>query len=225
MTLSRNRFFNRTEPDRDAKSIYIFCEGKDREYKYFSYFKNIDSRLNLVVYELKSDDNNSPKGLYNLAIKNLIKSEDNPNPQYELLEEDEVWIVLDTDKDKTESRKPQLITIRQECVSQNWNIAQSNPCFEVWLYYHQENENPNFDGIEISAKWKSFVDSIIRGGFNPNKHPVYIQKAVENAQTNFKKDRDGFPDIAATEVYKLAQAMLSIGNIKNIIESKLHGKD
>jgi hypothetical protein len=221
MILSRGRIFSRQEPNRDAKSIYIFCEGKDREYKYFNYFKEIDSRLNLVVYELKGEEDNSPKGLYLLAQQSLVISEENPNPKYELIEGDEVWIVLDTDKDINDSRKPQIKVLREDCITQNWQVAQSNPCFEVWLYYHQEVEKPNFEGIEISAKWKTFVGEVVKGGFNPRKHPILIQQAITNAEINFIKNEDGWPDIASTEVFRLGQAILAIGGIRQKIIEEL----
>jgi len=62
-----NRLFSRREPTRDAKSLYIFCEGKKREYQYFNYFKGIDSRINIEVYPLKGNEDNSPTGLLQLA--------------------------------------------------------------------------------------------------------------------------------------------------------------
>ena len=49
-----NRLFVREEPTRDAKSIYIFCEGKEREFNYFMYFKELDSRINIEIYKLES---------------------------------------------------------------------------------------------------------------------------------------------------------------------------
>ncbi len=36
-----NRLFEREQPSREARSIYIFCEGARREYQYFEYFKEI----------------------------------------------------------------------------------------------------------------------------------------------------------------------------------------
>ena len=92
-----NRLFTRRDPEKDAKSIYIFCEGLKREFQYFLYFKGIDSRINIEVYPLESHENNSPTGLYEIAKTCLLKSADNPNPKYELLEGDEVWFVIDTD--------------------------------------------------------------------------------------------------------------------------------
>ena len=225
--LIKNRSFTREEPERDATKIYIFCEGKDREYHYFNYFVGIDSRLNLSVYELKNDDNNSPNGLYNLALKSLVKSQDNPYPKYDDYRKgDKVWVVLDTDKDGQKgenSRENQLLSIRERCNDQNWSIAQSNPCFEVWLYYHQESQKPNFEDIEVSLKWKTFVGDIIKGGFNPRKHPVLIQTAIINAENQFHLDLEGLPEIATTEVFILAQNILSVGKIKEKIENILRG--
>ncbi len=48
----KKRLFERAEPSEDAKKIFIFCEGKKRERAYFNYFKAIDSRINIEVYEL-----------------------------------------------------------------------------------------------------------------------------------------------------------------------------
>ena len=65
----KNRLFERAEPTREAKSIYIFCEGARREYDYFLYFQMIDSRINVEPYKLHPHENNSPKGILDIAIK------------------------------------------------------------------------------------------------------------------------------------------------------------
>ncbi len=41
-------------------------------------------------------------GLLNIAKRCIIKSDENPNPKYNFIDGDEVWIVLDIDKDKNE---------------------------------------------------------------------------------------------------------------------------
>ena len=95
-----NRLFEREAPIREAKSIYIFCEGGKREYQYFKYFKEMDSRINVEIYKLHPHEGNSPFGLLNIAKSCIIANKDNPNLKYSFLKNDEVWIVLDTDKDK-----------------------------------------------------------------------------------------------------------------------------
>ena len=145
-----NRKFVREQPSREAKSIYIFCEGAKREYQYFNYFKEMDSRINVEIYKLHPHEDNSPLGLLSIAKKCIVLNENNPKPKYTFQKNDEVWIVLDTDKDEDESRKPQIKKIIVELESfSNWNLVQSNPCFEVWLFYHLESKKPIFEANEI----------------------------------------------------------------------------
>ncbi len=219
--LLKNRSKVFTQPDRSAQKIYIFCEGKDREYKYFKFFEGMDSRLNLIIYELKGAEDNSPNGLFQLACQCLKKTSDNPNPMYDYRTDDLVWIVLDTDQDKFDSRKAALMRVRAQCEEENWKVAQSNPCFEVWLYYHQESDKPVFDEIHVPAKWKQLVNKVIKGGFDSRKHQKWIGQAIANSKQHFQRNEDGFPDIATTEVFKLAEHILSIGKIQAIITGQL----
>ena len=45
----KSRIYQREEPSRDARSIFIFCEGAKREKQYFEHFREIDSRINIEV--------------------------------------------------------------------------------------------------------------------------------------------------------------------------------
>lgn len=199
----KNRLFERREPAREAKSIYIFCEGVKREYQYFQYFKEIDSRINIEVYPLEPTDDNSPVGLYNKATACIIKTDENPNPKYELIEgTDETWFVIDTDKwgDK-------INHLKENCnLHTNWNVAQSNPCFEVWLYYHFFEEIPSFEGYETSANWKPYLDNCIKGGFDSRRHPILINSAITNTEKNYLES-NGFPIAGSTSVFRLANSI------------------
>ena len=209
-----NRLFERVPPSRDAKSIYIFCEGAKREFDYFEYFKELDSRINIEVYKLHPHENNSPLGLLDIAEKCIIISDENPNPKYNFIEGDEVWIVLDTDRDKDLSREPQVEIIRKKCNElESWSLAQSNPCFEVWLYYHLHTVKPNMNNSEICAEWKQLVNTSINGGFDSRRHPIYIASASKNAANNFTAI-DGKPDIGSTEVFNLANTIIPLVGAK-----------
>lgn len=219
--IPRRRLFERQEAFRDAKSLYIFCEGKKTEPQYFWYFKEIDSRINIQIIAPEETENNSPTGLYKKAERLLIKSAENPNSTIELLPNDEVWFVIDTDKwgDK-------IGELRQLCLVQDWHVVQSNPCFEVWLYYHKQDIFPNFEGMEFAQNWKSFVNHIFKGGFNSSKHPIHISTAIKNAKTNYK-EIDVSPHIGCTQVYQLGESIYQLvkekldeGHIK-ILENEL----
>lgn len=69
-----NRLFDRIEPLKEAKSIFIFGEGKKREYQYFQYFRSKDSRINIEVYPLEHSENNSPLGLLEIAKSSILKT-------------------------------------------------------------------------------------------------------------------------------------------------------
>ena len=219
MILSKNRLFTKQEPDRDAKSIYIFSEGVKREKQYFNYFKEIDSRINIEVYDLSPEENNSPLGLYNIAVS-AIQTQSNPEGKYEVIEGDEVWIVFDTDKDKLDSRRPQIEQIKAKCDSRNWNVSQSNPCFEVWLYYHFATEKPDLPKIETCGQWKQYLQKE-KGGFDSKKHPIFIQTALINSENLFQQDGEGFPLVGTTEVFRLAMSILSVASIKGKIIEEL----
>jgi len=209
-----NRRFDRDAPVREAKSIYIFCEGAKREYQYFDYFKEMDSRINVEIYKLHPHEDNSPLGLLTIAKKCIIVSEGNPKPKYTFQENDEVWIVLDTDKDKDDSREPQIETILKEINELGaWNLVQSNPCFEVWLYYHLHEEKPNFEENEYCTKWKQIVNNSIKGGFDSRRHPIYIESATENAEKNFESDNSK-PNIGSTGVFNLSKSILPLIKLK-----------
>jgi len=204
---TRSLLYERVEPTKDAKLIVIYCEGKKREKDYFNYFVELNQKIKLEVEEPSHDDNNSPNGLYEKAVSHIIKSKEDPNPKYEIY--DEIWLVFDTDK-----WGKQISSVREECKQKGWNVAQSNPCFEVWLYYHLF-EFKEFDGMEIAENWKTFVNEKISGGFDSRKHPVLIKTAISNSKKAFDKNIT----IGSTEIYKLAESFYPY--ISEQIESAL----
>lgn len=211
-----NRLFTRREPDKDAKSIYIFCEGRKRESQYFQYFRGIDSRINIEVYQLRADEDNSPLGLYKIAQNCLVVSAENLSPKYEFLPGDEVWFVIDTDQ-----WGEKIAELREKSQQhQSWHIAQSNPCFEVWLYYHFSGERVPLDWPDVCNDWKNLLPQIILGGFDAKKHPIYVKNAIENSKKFFLTDANAMPVVASTEVFKLAEVIYQVCRWK--IERLLH---
>lgn len=205
-----NRHFERRAPSREAKSLYIFCEGKKREVHYFKFFKEMDSRVNVEVYPIESNDNNSPNGLFEIASRAIIPSKENHfKPKYSFMEGDEVWIVLDTDPDKNNSRMRQIQIIRSKCDDEiNWFVVESNPCFEVWLYLHQ-NEVLSSPSLLVCSEWKRMVNRTISGGFDSRKHPVFISDAIRRAK-NTLEDRKGELEPGTTQVYLLGESLINV---------------
>lgn len=198
--MKRNKLYTRREPDKEGKLYFIFCEGEKRETNYFYFFNRIASQIIIQIVPIE-DGKNSPIGLYNNACQNLIKGEKNPYPSYILNDGDEIWFIIDTDKWGKE-----VVTLRDSIIKhQNWFVAQSNPSFEVWLYYHFEKEKPK----TTVENWKSFLNEVVKGGFNPNKHPIYIETAVLNSEKNYSSTNNQ-PDTVTTELFFLAKKILPL---------------
>lgn len=198
--MKRNKLYVKPEGKRESKLCFIFCEGEKREPTYFHFFNRIASQIIIQLVPI-IDGKNSPMGLYNNACQRLIKNDNNPNPSYVLEENDEVYFVIDTDKWGDQ------INVLRGSVSnhQNWLVVQSNPSFEVWLYYHFLNQRP----AQMVVSWKQFLDKVVPGGFDSKKHPVYIERAIINAETNFVATNE-LPDPSCTEVFKLAKKILPL---------------
>ena len=205
--------YDKPSENLEVTVIYIFCEGEKREYQYF---KNFNKECNIKVevfnwkdYNKEDPENNkitnSPQGLLDVAKRLTTSSEDNPNPKYEVLNEDEVWLVFDTDRDKTDTRRSQIIALRNYCKStKNWQPAQSNPSIEVWFYYHHFATRTTFYNIHLAKQWKTQLNNLIQGGFNSKNHCKSVKQAIENAEKNFTIDEHSEPIPASTEVFKLA---------------------
>ena len=198
--MKRNKIYERREPTKDGKLYFIFCEGEKRETTYFFFFNRIASQIIIQIVPIENGKN-SPIGLYYNACQKLLKNEKNPNPSYTLNDDDEVWFIIDTDKWGNE-----INTLREKVSKHpNWFVGQSNPSFEVWLYYHFTSQKPQHP-VE---NWKNYLNAIVNGGFDNRKHPIYIQAAIINAEANYSATRN-IPDNNTTEVFRLGQKILPL---------------
>ena len=198
--MNRNRGKAKLEGEKEGKLFYLFCEGKVRETQYFDYFVKV-----LKVSQVKihiapvPEGSHTPAALLDYAIK-FIEEKEVKNEFWSTI--DEVWIVLDTDT------VPNVVlsNVRAEVAKKSWFIAQSNPCFEVWLYYHHRNQKPP---RLASTKWKRYLNDEVPGGFNSNRHPCLIETAIINSAANFSCSTEG-PDMECTEVHLLAEKILPL---------------
>lgn len=203
-----NKFsYVKREPFRDAFLLVIMCEGKNREPQYFRFFDGLSSRVKVIPVE--SAEGSSPKWLIEKARK--IEEELAIDPFTDML-----WFVIDTDR-----WRHQLLEMRQECDNRrHWSVAQSNPCFEVWLYFHAKSNLPELDKIDQCNHWKPHLPKVIKGGFNSDFHPASIEIAMENAKKRYKYT-GYFPDPGCTDLWKLAEVLLSF--VKKDLD-KIKGK-
>ena len=211
--IQRRREYGKREPSRDAHKIYIVCEGKGTEPDYFAFFEGLSS--NLQVITIPPTDGTDPLKLMERAKQVLIGDEREYTVEYE--HGDTVWFVIDTDEWEKQGKITPLLEF---CADKNdsitefldevkaypaWNVAQSNPCFEIWLYYHFYDKKPNPDDVEKSASFKEFVYGSISGGFNFGKDPVRLEDAIANTEKNYAQDENGLLQQHSSEVFRLGK--------------------
>lgn len=117
------------------KFFVIAAEGQDTERIYFEalqvWLKNQPQHNAIVKIEfLKREENDKN----NSAAGNVIKQLDAYKKFYAVDEQDELWLVLDRDRQNFKIKN--LAEIVQLCKQKNYELAITNPCFEFWLLLH-----------------------------------------------------------------------------------------
>lgn len=187
---------------RDAKLFLVICEGERRESQYFNFFDGLSRRLKIIAVP-NQEGQSAPQHLQVNAEK-AVKNYDDGG-EYEL------WIVMDVDRWKPK----QLHDIQSFCDEKNWSIAVSNPCFEVWLYFHFENKLPVDARLNQCKTWKQLVNKIEQGGFDSDYHPTLLSTAIQNAKSNYK-GIGYFPDVGSTQIYLLGEKINElVGDVLN----------
>ena len=210
--IQRRRDYDKREPSRDAHKIYIVCEGKGTEPDYFAFFEGLSSNLQVITIP-PENGKTDPLKLMERANHVLIGEDREYTVEYE--HGDTVWFVVDTD---TWEKEGKLEPLRQFCTQKNtaipleydevkaysaWNVAQSNPSFEIWLYYHFYENKPVSDEVAKHASFKEYVNSTIAGGFNFEKDPIRLEDAILNTKKNFSEDKPISFWVFASEMYRL----------------------
>ena len=208
--LSRNKIYEKVETKIDAKKVYIFCEGEETEVKYFKYFQGLSSNIDIIP--IPNDNGKSDPLKLKENANLLFFGNEDVLPQFELNKEykDEVWFVIDTDR-WNEGNKIELL--KEFCYSQDesenlWNVVQSNPCFELWFYYHFHENMPDENEVDSFTSFKEFVNSQIKGGFDTRSMPIELTTAIENSTKNFNITSYQ-PDLFSTEVHNLGKVIIS----------------
>lgn len=214
--ITRRKEYSKQLPTKDARKLYLFCEGEGTELDYFAFFKGLSSNLEIIT--LPPEHGTDPLKLMELAKCKLLVEESRYMMDY--CANDSAWFVIDTD---TWEQDGKITPLREFCASNNiafpekytevkpysaWNVVQSNPCFEIWLYYHFYEDAPILEDIETHPTFKAFVSNAIIGGFNYQSDPVKVEAAVENAIANFKRNEEGKLELYSTEVFELAEVII-----------------
>lgn len=192
------------ELKRDYRLFAIACEGSKREKEYFQQLEGISSRV-VVEYiedqEYEKDPPSSPQHVLRRAIE---YAESNA-----LNDEDSVWLVMDVDRwgDKA------LNEVNEECKQRhNWHTVISNPCFEIWLLYHTNDDISKLN-IGTSKDCKTTLDAQTPKGYDPKRYIVLIKDALRNAK-NADQSKGWYPKPGNTKMHALIEALMKFISVR-----------
>lgn len=137
---NRHRKLNRSPKNIDQRHVVaVLTEGKVTEPEYVKILKSIYREVNIKII---NRGKGSPKTLVNKAI-NYQSKLDNSNPDY-----DEIWCIFDVDEHRD------IEGAIQESRDSGINIAISNPCFELWLVWHYQDQTGSIHRHAIQSRAK-----------------------------------------------------------------------
>lgn len=184
---------------RDARCFFIIAEG-EREEDYFFWFEQKSKRIRVQIIG-RDGKASAPKHMLTRLQKFL--------PENSVQSGDQIWFVLDVDHWKRES----IDELRSLCSDyEGWAIAISNPCFEVWLLFHH---NENMPGVATTAKqFKRLLHDSTLGGYKIENFAIRFEDATFHAKLADLTPAHDYPtELGTTKVYRLAEEMLNfLGN-------------
>ena len=214
----KKRGYNRDTPVelvRDYKLFAVACEGGKREPGYFNVFQHLSSKIKVDVIEnyvtdnemfRKFETNSAPKWVLDRAVRYIEKND--------LKDEDDLWFVIDKDR----WSDVQIRELASYCENYpNWHLVISNPCFEVWLYFHKKADIKISNSVSCSD-FKNEISSFEKGGYHPLKFIPDFQNAITNAKANDSDTNHFMPKTKETKVYQLGEAILTQATNPDIIE-------
>lgn len=204
----------------DAEKLFILSyEGEKTEVKYFNNFRQSnffnDSGI-IEIVPLKREENT---GTDPLSVKRLLKK---AKSNYQFKKTDEFWLIIDRDHWET-IHKIDFNKLVADCNKEdNFFLAMSNPCFEIWLIMHLKDISEYneaevgllLENASVSRK-KNHIDVVLgelQGiGYNKNPNPETFlpltKTAIERAK-DLNNTNEPYPKTLGSHIYKLIEKLL-----------------
>ncbi len=188
---------------RDDRLFVIATEDTHAPDQYFRVFGNSRIQVRILPTERGS-------GLSSPA--HVLERLDGFQAEFEWHEDDEFWLMLDTDHWVEASHIAGLTRVCAEAVEKGFQLAHSNPCFEIWLLLH-------FAGPDTGEQFGKCKDVELRlndilGGYSKRRigpdrfTPEAIEMAVARAEKLDGAPDDRWPRKTGSHVYRVVKKLL-----------------
>lgn len=201
----KKRPLNRISNVRDSKLYVIATEGELTEKLYFLELslKYRNPRVHVEILDRLNSNNSAPN--------HVLMQLDKFKKEYHLKKDDELWMVIDLDR----WHNSLLSDISKQCIQKKYNLAVSNPCFEIWLILHVSDFNDCFASNFEELKSNDFEKELRRllGSYNKAKPDFSeilpnIEVAINRAKALDIDPDCRLPKTFGSRVYKLVEKII-----------------
>lgn len=184
---------------RDDRLFLVACDDTYAPKQYFDFL-----RLSRVQIKVVETDDTKSAAVY---VLERLK-------QFNVEDDDERWMVLDTDHCIQGSHFPSFIQAITEARQAGIKIALSRPCFELWLLLHHVDEGAVTalaNAAETEVRLRQVLGEYNKCNLKPEHYPLAsIAAAITRAERLDAQVQGGDkPDGNTTRVYQLLKAILA----------------
>ncbi|MBW2661022.1 MAG: RloB domain-containing protein [Deltaproteobacteria bacterium] len=182
---------SRPEPHRDARLFVIATEGEETEKQYFSMFRNKRCQVKIIA---SLEGRSAPK--YVLEQLKKFKKE------YQLKGDDELWLMIDVDR----WPERELAAVSSQSAQNNFFLAVSNPCFEIWLYlHHASTRKKSISSVKMKQILRDKLGSYNSSNLDLSQFAGKVEKAIARAKKLDIDVTERWPSSTGTHVYKVVK--------------------
>lgn len=156
------------------KTLLVFCEGEKTEPEYLNALKRLPSVRGMAAVDLRVENRQGgsvPRTLVSLAITARNRAIDEEG------EIDELWCVFDVEWPRNH---PGLKEAIDQARQNGIEVAASNPCFELWLILHCQDQTAWLNTSDAEALRRS-LDGASGKGVDPAIYMPLIDDAARRA--------------------------------------------
>lgn len=184
---------------RDDRLFFVACDDTYAPKQYFDFFK----LTRVHVHVVPTEDGTSHAQQVLQRLLGFEKSED-----------DELWMLLDTDHCIRGSHASAFILAIKEAKAQGVNVAVSRSCFELWLLLHHVDEpqvKPLTNAAQTEAALKAAIGEYNKVNLKKEHYPLTsVLAACQRAERLDQTVGGGdIPDGNTSRVYLLWKAIVA----------------
>ncbi len=184
---------------RDDRLFIVACDDTYAPKQYFEFF----AFQRVKIHVVPTEDGTS---VASHVLNRLL--------QYDHEDDDELWLLLDTDHCTSGSHLPGFIAAITEAKQRGVEIALSKPCFELWLLLHHLEESGVVDladASEVEVKLRATLGEYNKKRLKSEHYPIErLPDAIRRAASLDASVGGGdIPETNTSRVYLLWQAIIN----------------